>query len=74
MKKLKEYVVKYPEYYLLVVIMLACYRPPFSINAVGVAAVAVFTFQIVFKLRFTGNSDCEFVFPFQFLPDLRTAG
>src|SRR5687768_12368514 len=54
MRKIKSYLARYPEYYLLIVTLLACYTPPFSINALGVAVTLVFASQIIFKLRATG--------------------
>jgi hypothetical protein len=43
-----------PEYYVLILCLLAAYTPPFSFNPIFIALGALIVLQIIFKKRGTG--------------------
>jgi len=45
---------KSPEYYLIILAILAGYTPPFSINPVAIGVIAIVILQIVFKNKISG--------------------
>lgn len=54
MKKTKQILMKLPEYYLLVLVILSGYTPPFSINPIVIGFVAIVILQIIFKNKISG--------------------
>lgn len=54
MKNLKRILIKSPEYYLIVLVLLSGYSPPFSFNPVLIGIAAVIMLQIVFKNKISG--------------------
>lgn len=54
MQKLKYLLSRYPECFLLAVVVLSTYTPPFTINSLGILLIVVFAFQLFFKPRVTG--------------------
>ena len=55
MKKFKQILLQLPEYYLIVLALLAGYTPPFSINPFAIGIVIILAFQIIFKNKIAGH-------------------
>ena len=51
---MKALFLKSPEYYLMVLAILAGYTPPFSINPIFIGIVGVLILQVIFKNRISG--------------------
>lgn len=49
MKKLKKTLTKFAEYYLIVLVILGFYSPPFNINPLAIVFVLILILQIIFK-------------------------
>tara|TARA_R110002012_G_scaffold206357_4_gene376250 strand:+ start:1892 stop:2272 length:381 start_codon:yes stop_codon:yes gene_type:complete len=45
---------KLPEYYLIMLAVLAGYSPPFNLNLISIGLVGIFILQIIFKNRISG--------------------
>jgi len=45
---------KLPEYYLIILAVLAGYSPPFTMNPIFIAIVGILILQIIFKNRISG--------------------
>ena len=54
MKKEKHILSTFPEYYLVVLAILAGYTPPFSFNSIFIGITIILVLQIVFKNRISG--------------------
>jgi hypothetical protein len=54
MKKIKQILMKFPEYYLIVLIILAGYTPPFTFNPMFVGLACIPILQIIFKNKISG--------------------
>lgn len=54
MKKFKQLLIQFPEYYLIVLVILATYKPPFFINPIVIVFVAILVLQIVYKNKISG--------------------
>ncbi len=54
MKKAKQILIKLPEYYFIVIAILAGYTPPFSFNPIFVGLAFILILQIVFKNKISG--------------------
>ena len=54
MQRITFYLRQYPECYLLLVMLLVCYTPPFSINALGVAVALIIGLQLLVRSRTSG--------------------
>lgn len=54
MKKMKQLIIKSPEYYLFVFVILAGYTPPFYFNSLFVLIAAILALQIVFENKVFG--------------------
>ena len=54
MKKVKQILMKFPEYYLVVLTILVGYTPPFGFSLISIGLAAVLIFQIVFKNKISG--------------------
>ena len=53
---MKKILFKLPEYYLIVLVILAGYSPPFYINPIFIGIAGIFILQIIFKNRILGIS------------------
>jgi len=53
---MKKILFKLPEYYLIVLAILAGYSPPFYINPIFIVIAGIFTLQIIFKNKISGIS------------------
>ncbi len=53
-KKAKQFLFKFPEYYLLVLVILSGYTPPFSFNPVSIVLAAILILQIIFRNKISG--------------------
>ncbi len=53
-KKAKQFLIKFPEYYLLVLVILSGYTPPFSFNPISIVLAAILILQIIFKNKISG--------------------
>lgn len=51
---MKKAFLKFPEFYFILLVILAGYTPPFSFNPIFIAIGFVFISQIIFKNRITG--------------------
>lgn len=54
MKKLKQVLIQLPEYYLIVLALLAGYTPPFTIHSLAIGLAVLLLLQIIFKNRISG--------------------
>jgi len=54
MKKIQTTLPKIPEYYLITLVLLAGFTPPFSISPVSVGLAIALVLQIIYKNRKTG--------------------
>ena len=54
MNKFKKLLNAYPEYYLIILILLTGYAPTFSINTFAAIIAMVIILQIIFRSSFTG--------------------
>ncbi len=54
MKKIRAILPKIPEYYLIALVLLAGFTPPFSISPVSVGCAIALVLQIIYKNRKTG--------------------
>ena len=54
MKKVKRILMKFPEYYLVVLTILAGYTPAFDFSPISIGLAAILIFQIVFKNKISG--------------------
>lgn len=54
MNKTKQIVMKLPEYYILILAILAAYKSPFSFTPIGTALAVIMIFQIVYKNKISG--------------------
>ncbi|HKL04059.1 MAG TPA: hypothetical protein VJ911_10295 [Cryomorphaceae bacterium] len=54
MKKAKQLLIVVPEYYLIILVLLAGYTPPFSINPLCIGVAIIPMLQIVFKHKVSG--------------------
>lgn len=54
MKKIKQNLIKFPEYYLIVLAVLCGYTPPFTLNILSLVFIAILISQIVFKNKILG--------------------
>ena len=55
MKKHKQISLQLPEYYLIVLALLAGYTPPYSINPFAIGIVIILAFQIIYKNKIAGH-------------------
>jgi len=53
---MKKILFKLPEYYLIILAILAGYSPPFYINPIFIVIAGIFTLQIIFKNKISGIS------------------
>jgi len=51
---MKNILFKSPEYYFIILAILAGYSPPFSFNPIFIGIVGIVIFQIIFKNRISG--------------------
>jgi len=51
---MKKLIYKLPEYYLLILVVLAGYSPPFYINPIFIGIAFVLVLQIIFKNKISG--------------------
>lgn len=54
MKKLKQILLSFPEYYLVVLVVLSGYTPPISINPIFIVLALIIVIQIIFKNKGVG--------------------
>jgi len=54
MKKIQTILPKIPEYYLIALVLLAGFTPPFSINPISVGCAITLVLQIIYKNKKTG--------------------
>lgn len=54
MKKAKQILFKFPEYYLVVLAILAGYTPPFSFNPIFIGIAVIPILQLIFKNKISG--------------------
>lgn len=54
MNKTKQIIVKLPEYYMLILAILAGYKPAFSFTPISLGLAAIMIFQIVYKNKIAG--------------------
>lgn len=54
MKNIKDILPKIPEYYLIILVLLAGFTPPFSVSPVSVGCAIALVLQIIYKNRKTG--------------------
>src|SRR3712207_3444283 len=54
MKTVKLYITKFPEYYLLLVLLIAGYTPPLTFNPIIMALIAIIILQLITKNNSTG--------------------
>ena len=54
MKKLKRILLSFPEYYLVVLVLLSGYTPPFYINPIFIGIALILILQIIFKSKTVG--------------------
>ena len=54
MTKPKQFLLQIPEYYLLVLVLLAGYTPPFSFHPIAIGLAAMVILQIVLKNKVSG--------------------
>ena len=54
MKKVKQILIKFPEYYLVVLIILAGYSPPFNFNPIFIGLACIPILQIIFNNKVSG--------------------
>ena len=54
MKKLKQILLSFPEYYLVVLVLLSGYTPPFYINPIFIGIALILILQIIFKSKTVG--------------------
>lgn len=54
MAKAKKLLMQFPEYYLILLVLLAAYSPPFSFNPIVLLFLVVPILQIVFKNKASG--------------------
>ena len=55
MKKHKQIILQLPEYYLIVLALLAGYTPPYSINPFAIGIVIILALQIIYKNKIAGH-------------------
>ena len=55
MTKYKQILIQIPEYYLIVLALLAAYTLPFSIKPIAIVLAVIFTLQIIYKNKTTGH-------------------
>lgn len=60
MKTFKQILLQLPEYYLIVLALLAGYTPPFSMNPFALAIVGILAIQIIFKNKIAGHLIASF--------------
>ncbi|WP_040252204.1 hypothetical protein [Psychroserpens mesophilus] len=53
---MKKILFELPEYYLIILVILAGYSPPFYINPIFIGIAGIFILQIIFKNRISGIS------------------
>lgn len=53
---MKKQFFKLPEYYLIILVILAGYSPPFYINPIFIGIIGILILQIIFKNRILGIS------------------
>lgn len=54
MKKRIQPLLKFPEYYLLVLVLLAGFTPPFSFNPLSLVIAGIVILQIIYKNKISG--------------------
>lgn len=54
MRNFKRILLKFPEYYLIVLTFLAGYKPPFFINPIAIGLIVILILQIIYKNKITG--------------------
>ena len=54
MNKLKQILLSFPEYYLVVLALLSGYTPPFYINPIFIGIALILILQIIFKNKIVG--------------------
>lgn len=54
MNKTKQIVMRLPEYYILILAILAGYKPPFSFTPISIGLAAIMIFQIFYKNKISG--------------------
>lgn len=55
MKKHTHILLQLPEYYLIVLAILAGYTPPFLVNPFAIAIVSILVLQIIYKNKIAGH-------------------
>ena len=55
MTKYKQIIIQIPEYYLVVLALLAAYTLPFSIKPIAIVLAVIFMLQIIYKNKTTGH-------------------
>lgn len=55
MKKYKQMLIHLPEYYLIVLALMAGFTPPFNLNPIALFIVGILAIQIVFKNKIAGH-------------------
>jgi len=50
-----RYLIRIPEYYLIVLLFSAAYTPPFSINPFAIPLLAVLFFQLIYRNKIAGQ-------------------
>ena len=54
MRNFKRILLRFPEYYLIVLTFLAGYKPPFFINPIAIGLIVILILQIIYKNKITG--------------------
>ena len=54
MRNFKRILLKFPEYYLIVLTFLAGYKPPFFINPIAIGLIVILILQIIYKNKIAG--------------------
>lgn len=54
MRKATHFLMNFPEYYIIVLILLAGYSPPFTFNPLLILLAGILLLQIIFKNRISG--------------------
>jgi len=55
MKKYKQMLIHLPEYYLIVLALMAGFTPPFTMNPIALVIVGILALQIIFKNKIAGH-------------------
>ena len=55
MKKHKNIIAQIPEYYLIILSLIACYTLPYTIKIIAIVIAVILTLQIIFKNKTIGH-------------------